>query len=48
MGEGCRPHPTPPLLLDLLTHKLLMMLGMLVRHAGDVENDAGDVREKML
>ena len=29
--------------LDLFTHDLLEMLGMLVGHAGDVENDAGDV-----
>ena len=27
----------------LFTHDLLVMLGMLVGHAGDVENDAGDV-----
>ena len=28
---------------DFVTHDLLVMLGMLVGHAGDVENDAGDV-----
>ena len=35
----------PPLLLFrfALSHDLLVMLGMLVGHAGDVENDAGDV-----
>ena len=29
--------------LDCVAHELLVMLGMLVGHAGDVENDAGDV-----
>ena len=29
--------------LDFVTQYLLVMLGMLVGHAGDVENDAGDV-----
>ena len=29
--------------LDFVTHDLLVMLGMLVGHVGDVENDAGDV-----
>ena len=28
---------------DFVTHGLLVMLGMLVGHAGDVENNAGDV-----
>ena len=27
----------------LVTHVLLVMLGMLVGHAGEVENNAGDV-----
>ena len=35
----------PATFLDFVTHDLLVMLGMLVRHAGDVENDAGDVDE---
>ena len=30
-------------LFGYVTHHLLVMLGMLVGHAGDVENDAGDV-----
>ena len=39
--------PVNPLatFLDFVTHDLLVMLGMLVGHAGDVENDAGDVDE---
>ena len=40
-------HPVnpPATFLDLVSHDLLVMLGMLVGHAGDVENDAGDVDE---
>ena len=33
---------TRQLFLDFVTHDLLVMLGMLVGHAGDVENAAGD------
>ena len=37
-------HVNPPAtFLDLVSHDLLVMLGMLVGHAGDVEHDAGDV-----
>ena len=37
------PVNPPATFLDFVTHDLLVMLGMLVGHAGDVENDAGDV-----
>ena len=40
MGVGGSP---ASYLFDSVTHDLLVMLGMLVGHAGDVENDAGDV-----
>ena len=33
---------TRQLFLYFVTHDLLVMLRMLVGHAGDVENDAGD------
>ena len=33
----------PPAIFWILLPDLLVMLGMLVGHAGDVENDAGDV-----
>ena len=39
------PVNPPATFLDFVTHDLLVMLGMLVGHAGDVENDAGDVDE---
>ena len=39
------PVNPPATFLDFVTHDLLVMLGMLVGHAWDVENDAGDVDE---
>ena len=46
LGNLCSPSVNPPAtFLDFVTHDLLVMLGMLVGHAGDVENDAGDVDE---
>ena len=47
LGLKCPPVPVnpPATFLDFVTHNLLVMLGMLVGHAGDVENDAGDVEE---
>ena len=37
------PVNPPATCFDSVTHDLLVMLGMLVGHAGDVENNAGDV-----
>ena len=37
------PVNPPATFFDSVTHDLLVMLGMLVGHAGGVENDAGDV-----
>ena len=39
------PVNPPATFLNFVTHDLLVMLGMLVGHAGDVENDVGDVDE---
>ena len=39
------PVNPPATFLDFVTHDWLVMLGMLVGHAGDVEHDAGDVDE---